>query len=271
MRRRPFTVLALLALAALFLFPFLWLLSASLKPRERVFDNSLWPDPFTPANFSEVWQAAPLPLWLLNSLLVGLAAALAVTLSSALVAFGFAYFRFRTRNLLFGLVLGTMMLPAAVTMVPVYLEWDWLGLGNTQVPLWAQNLFGSAFFVFLLRQFFLSQSREVFEAARVDGASFPRLFTSIALPLVRPGLIVVFVFELKNSWTELMKPLIYLRDPDLFTVPRGLKAVLDRFGQGGEAQWELVLAASTIATVPMIVVFLLAQRYFLSGLTTQRR
>jgi len=274
-RRRPrwtrvAATTALVVIAALFLYPFVWLLSASLKERRFVFDNSLWPSPFAPQNYLDVWDEAPMLLWLVNSTIVGVAAAVTVTLSSALIAFGFAYFRFPGKKLMFGLVLGTMMLPGAVTMVPVYLEWNAVGLASTQIPLWAQNLFGSAFFVFLLRQFFLSLPRDVFEAARVDGANYLRMFWSIALPLAKPGLIVVFIFELKNSWMDLLKPLIYLRDPDLYTMPRGLTALIGRYGQsGGEAEWQLLMAASTIATIPMVFVFFLAQRYFVRGLVTQ--
>ncbi|GGP82799.1 carbohydrate ABC transporter permease [Saccharothrix coeruleofusca] len=267
--KRALVLLGLLLVAVAFVYPFWWLVSASLKDRAHVFDNALLPAPFSPGNYVEVWRAVPLLTWIGNSVVVGLAAAVAVTLSSAAVAFGFALFRFRGRGPLFGLVLATMMLPAAVTMVPVYLEWHAIGLATTQVPLWAQNLFGSAFYVFLLRQFFLGLPSEVFDAAKVDGASPWRLFTGMALPLARPGLVVVFVFELKNAWTDLVKPLIYLREAQLYTLPRGLKAVLDRFGEGGEAQWELVLAASTVATVPMVLLFLVAQRYFVRGTVTQ--
>src|SRR3954463_15620135 len=116
-----------------------------------------------------------------------------------------------------------MMLPGAVTLVPQYLIWNNLHLVGTNVPLWGMNLFGSAFYIFLLRQFFLGLPRETFEAARVDGASYPRMFWSIALPLTRAALIVVFIFELKASWTDLLKPLIFLRDLALFTLPLGLK------------------------------------------------
>jgi multiple sugar transport system permease protein len=164
-----------------------------------------------------------------------------------------------------------MMLPGAITMIPVYLIWDRIGLASTQIPLWAPNLFGSAFYIFLLRQFFLGLPRELFEAARIDGASYFGLFRHIAVPLSRPALIVTFVFEVQASWSELMRPLIYLRDPALFTLPRGLKAVLDQFGQGGEMEWEVVLAASVITTIPMIIVFFLGQRYFVQGLATQGR
>lgn len=263
--KRITVVLALLVVTVAFGYPFWWLVSASFKDRAHVFDNALLPAVFSPGNYVEVWQAVPLLTWVGNSVAVGLAAALAVTLSSAAVAFGFAMFRFPGRGALFGVVLATMMLPAAVTLVPVYLEWHALGLATTQVPLWAQNLFGSAFSVFLLRQFFLGLPREVFDAARVDGAGPWRLFTRMALPLAKPGLVVVFLFELKASWTDLVKPLVFLRDPALYTLPRGLKAVLDRFGEGGEAQWELVMAASTVATVPLVLLFLLAQRHFVRG------
>jgi multiple sugar transport system permease protein len=271
-RGRRLLLLALLAgCSILFLAPFVWLIAASLRPRAYVFDTSLLPSPFAPENYRTVWEAASLLTWLLNSLIIGVMAALAVTLSSAFVAFGFAYFRFPGRNLVFGLVLATMMLPAAVTMIPNYLVWNWLGLTNTQVPLWAHNLFGSAFYIFLLRQFFLGLPRELFEAARVDGASYLQLFRKIALPLTMPALIVTFIFEFRASWTDLMRPLIYLRDGALFTLPRGLKVILDQFGQGGEAQWEVVLAASVIATVPMLIIFFVGQRYFVEGIATTGR
>jgi multiple sugar transport system permease protein len=264
-----YTVAVVLAL--LFTYPFIWLVSASLKPRAQVFDNALVPDVFSPQNYLTVWEAAPVATWFVNSLVVGVAAALTVTLSSALVAFGFAYFRFPGRNFAFGLVLSTMMLPGAVTMIPVYLIWDKLGLVGTQVPLWANNLFGSAFFIFLLRQFFLTLPRELFEAARVDGCGYFGLFRRIAIPLCRPALIVVFIFEFRESWTDLIKPLIYLRDTTLFTLPRGLKTILDSFGYGGEMKWEIVLAASVVATLPLIVIFFLGQRHFVEGIATTGR
>ena len=263
--------LSLTGACVLLLYPFVWLVSASLKPRSEVFDNSLIPNPLSPQNYVTVWQAAPLVTWMVNSVVVGVTAAVAVTASSALVAFGFAYFRFRWRGPLFALVLATMMLPGAVTMVPTYLIWNRLGLASTQVPLWAGNLFGSAFYIFLLRQFFLTLPRDLFEAARIDGASYLRLFRSIALPLAKPALVIVFVFELRASWTDLVKPLIYLRDPALYTIPRGLKAVIDQFGKGGESQWEVVLAASVLTTLPMIVLFFLGQRHFVEGIATTGR
>lgn len=266
-RRIPFYVVLFAATAA-FIYPLVWLISASLKPKSQVFDNKLIPEVVQWSNYQAVWQAAPVLRWLFNSVVVGVMAATTVCLSSALVAFGFAYFRFRFRNALFGLVLATMMLPGAVTMIPTYLIWNHIGLTNTQYPLWLSNVFGSAFYIFLLRQFFLGIPRELFEASRVDGCSFFGMFWRIALPLSRPALIIVFVFELQASWSDLMKPLIYLQSENYFTMPRGLKQIIDAFALSGEYHWEIALAATVIATVPMILVFAFAQRYILDGIAT---
>src|SRR5215213_11201174 len=205
-----YVVLGRITLA--FVYPFLWLLSASFKPRSQVFDNRLIPKTFTFDNYIQVWHEAPMALWLMNTVLVTVLATVTVTVSSALVAWGFAYFRFRGRDLLFGLVLATMMIPGAVTMIPTYLIWDSAGMTGTLVPLWAGNVFGSAFYIFLLRQFFLGLPRDLFEAAKLDGANNWQMFRLIALPLTKPALVVTALFEFQAAWTDLMRPLIYLRD-----------------------------------------------------------
>jgi multiple sugar transport system permease protein len=269
--KRLLLYVVMTGLALIFIYPFIWTVSASLKPREDVFNNRIIPNNWAAENYEKVWDAAQLLTWMLNSLEVAFLAAGAVTLSSALVAFGFAYFRFPGRNFLFGLVLATMMLPFAVTMIPVFLIWNELGLVNTKIPLWAMNLFGSAFYIFLLRQFFLGIPRELFEAARIDGDNFFTMFLRIALPLAKPALVVAFVFELQASWNDLIKPLIYLQDPELYTIPLGLKTILDGFGQSGEMQWEVILAATVVATIPMILIFFLGQRYFVQGIAAAGR
>ena len=277
-----FFIVLLAGMAVLFTYPFIWTISASLKPQDQVFDNKLIPDTFQPSNYSDVWDVAPVLTWFVNSVWIGVVAALAVTISSAVVAFGFAYFRFPGRNALFGLVLATMMLPGAVTMIPTYLFWNgevWRHIGidhsfvNTQYPLWVPNLFGSAFYIFLQRQFFLGIPREYFEAARMDGDNFFTMFWRIAMPLAKPALIVAFIFEIEASWNDLMKPLIYLRDESLFTMPLGLKTILDSFGQGGGGQgdWQIIIAALVISTVPMIVLFAVFQKYFIEGISTAGR
>jgi multiple sugar transport system permease protein len=266
-------LVVLLGLSILFVYPFLWTISASLKPREFVFDNKLIPTHWHVSNYVDVWHAAPVLRWFINSMYIGALAALTVTLSSALVAFAFAYFRFPLRNFFFGCVLATMMLPYAVTMIPTYLIWNHLHLVNTQYPLWAQNLFGSSFYIFLQRQFFLGIPRELFEAARMDGDNYWTMFWRIAVPLAKPALIVTFIFELQAKWFDLLQPLIYLRDTALLTLPIGLKTILDSFGQsgGGQGDWQLIVAATVIAVIPMLVVFAIFQKYFLEGISTQGR
>ena len=258
----------LIAVSVVFLYPFVWLVSASFKPRADVFDNRLIPETFTLQNYISVWTEAPVGVWLLNTVIVTALAAITVTLSSAMVAWGFAYFRFPGRNLLFALVLGTMMLPAAVTMIPTFLIWNNLGLTGTLTPLWAQNLFGSAFYIFLLRQFFLGLPRDPFEPAKIDGASNWRMFRSLALPLSKPALVVTLLFEIQASWTDLMKSLIYLNDAATFTIPRGLKTIVDQFGFGGERHWEIIVTASVITTIPMIILFFIGQKQFIEGIAT---
>jgi multiple sugar transport system permease protein len=265
----------LLGFSALFLYPLAWLVAASLKPRGEVFDNRLIPETLRPENFVEVWDRLPLAAWVGNSLLVAALAALLVTFSSSVVAFGFAYFRFPGRGLLFGLVLATMMLPGAVTLIPTYLIWNQVGLVGTNVPLWGANLFGSAFYIFLQRQFFMNLPRDLFEAARLDGCSYWGLFRRIAMPLALPSALIVFVFEFQASWNNLQGPLIYLsgRDPEQFTAPLGISYAMTQFSPtaGGAGDYQYVMVAALLVTLPMLVIFAFAQRYFVEGIATQAR
>lgn len=267
--------IALIAFALLFLYPFVWLLAASLKPRGQVFDNALIPKTWVPQNYLDVWDQLPLVSWMFNSISIALLAAFAVALSSSVVAFGFAYFRFPARNLLFALVLATMMLPGAVTMIPQYLIWKELGLVGTWVPLWGANLFGSAFYIFLQRQFFLGLPRELFEAARIDGCSYWGLFRRIAMPLSIPSFIIVFVFEFQASWNNLQASLIYLNAGTVegFTAPLGIAYAMTKYSPtaGGHGDYQYVMVASLIVTIPMLLIFAFGQRYFIEGVATQGR
>lgn len=258
----------LIFFTVLFIYPFIWLVSASLKPGAEVFSRELIPDPIQWNNYGRLFELSKMGQWTINSVIVTFLAATTVTITSALVAFAFAYFRFPFRNAVFGIVLASMMLPGAVTMIPNFLIWNALGWVNTLTPLWAANLFASPFYIFLLRQFFLGLPRELFDAARVDGANYLRMWWSVALPLTRAALIVVFVFELKAAWTDLVKPLIFLRDINLFTLPLGLKSIIDNPSIGGERHFELLAVGGVIVTVPMILIFFLGQRYFLEGIAT---
>jgi len=290
---RGFFVLLLLGLSVLFIYPFIWLLSASFKPSGDVFDNALIPHHFawnfTGPNKPEpapqyLFNVAPVAHWIFNSVWISVLAAALVTFSSAMVAFAFAYFRFPMRNFLFAILLGTMMLPGEVTMIPVYLLWNhianftqshWhyrIGTG-TQYPLWVPNMFGSAFYIFLQRQFFLGIPRDYFEAARMDGDTYWSMFRRIALPLAKPALIVTFIFEVQAKWFDLMTPLIYLRDQATFTVPLGLKLIVDKFNVAGGSvpQYQLIVAGTLLLVLPMILLFGAFQKYFIRGIAVQGR
>jgi multiple sugar transport system permease protein len=280
--RTPKTVAGRVTLAAistgfalLFLYPFAWLLAASFKPRGEVFDNRLIPQTFVPENYAEVWNQLPLLSWMFNSVAIALLAATAVSISSSIVAFGFAYFRFPFRRTLFALVLGTMMLPASITMVPTYLIWQTTGLLGTWVPLFGANLFGSAFYIFLQRQFFLGLPRELFEAARMDGASYWQLFWRIAMPLSIPSFIIVFLFEFQAAWNNFQGALIYLNGESVesFTAPLGIAYAMTKYSPtaGGQGDYQYVMVASLLVTLPMLLLFSFGQRFFIEGVATQGR
>lgn len=269
-------LLALLAgFALLFLYPFAWLIAASLKLKEFVFDNSLIPSPVQWSNYAEVWHQLPLLHWLFNSVVIAVLAAGLVAISSSVVAWGFAYFRFPLRNVLFGLVLGTMMLPSSVTIIPTYLIWKDLGFLGTWVPLFGANLFGSAFYIFLQRQFYLGLPRDLFQAARIDGASYWTLFWRIAMPLSKPSFIIVFLFEFQASWNNLMGGLIYLNagSVDNFTVPLGIAYAMTKYSptNGGQGDYQYVMVAALLVTLPLLALFAVGQRYFVQGIATQGR
>jgi multiple sugar transport system permease protein len=272
---RIFLTILLIGFGLLFLYPFAWLVAASFKPRGQVFDNRLIPETFMPENYVEVWNQLPLLSWMWNSVAIAILAAAAVSISSSIVAFGFAYFRFPGRGMLFGLVLATMMLPGAVTMIPIYLIWKETGFLGTWVPLWGANLFGSAFYIFLQRQFFLGLPRELFEAARIDGANYWTLFWRIAMPLSIPSFVIVFLFEFQASWNNLQAALIYLNagSVDEFTAPLGIAYAMTKYSPtaGGQGDYQYVMVASLLVTLPMLILFAFGQRYFIEGVATQGR
>jgi multiple sugar transport system permease protein len=287
-------VVLLVLLSILFIYPFVWLVSATFKPRGETFDNALiphnWAWNFTGPNIPTphpqyLFNVAPVGRWLFNSFWISFLGAGLTMFVSALIAFAFAYFRFPLRNFLFGILLATLMLPGEVTMIPVYLLWNHIGrftlahswlphIGTgTQYPLWVPNAFGSAFYIFLIRQFFLGIPRDYFEAARMDGDSYFSMFRRIALPLAKPALIVTFIFEVQAKWFDLMGPLIYLRDSATFTVPLGLKILLDRFNPtgGGEGDYQVIVAGTLLLVLPMVLLFAVFQKYFIRGIAVQGR
>lgn len=255
----------MVVLALVFIFPFVWLIMTSFKPPAEVFSDSFFPSRWTTENYEEVFTQVPMWRWMGNTVLVAVLGVVSVVVSSSLVAYGFARLRFPGRNMLFGLVIGTYLLPGSVTLIPTFLIWNEMGLVGTLWPLWAGNLFGSAFYIFMLRQFMLTIPQDLVDAARLDGAGYFRIWWHIMLPLVRPAIVAVAIFEFNAKWNDFMGPLIYLNDPDRYTLALGLQSLESNFAELG-TQWSLLLTASVIFTVPMIIIFFLFQRYFMEGL-----
>jgi multiple sugar transport system permease protein len=272
---RILLTLLLVGFAALFLYPLVWLLAASLKPASQVFDNSLIPHTWRWDNYVKVWDQLPLLHWAFNSVAIALLAATFVSVSSSVIAFGFAYFRFPARNILFGLVLGSMMLPTSVTMIPTYLIWKETGFLGTWVPLFGSNLFGTAYYIFLQRQFYLGLPRELFEAARIDGTNYWQMFWRIAMPLSIPSFIIVFLFEFQAAWNNFQGSLIYLNSGSVegFTAPLGIAFAMTKYSPtaGGEGDYQYVMVAALLVTLPMLLLFSVGQRYFIEGVATQAR
>jgi len=203
-------------------------------------------------------------LYLANTLFLCVLNVTGTVLSSALVAYGFSRLEWRWRNALFGLLLATMMIPFPVVMVPLYGLFRWLGWIGTLKPLWVGSFCASAFNVFLLRQFFRTIPKDLSEAARIDGCSELRIFWQIILPLCRPALVVVALFTFMGTWNDFLGPLIYLTDEHDFTLALGLRA-MQTTGTGG-IEWNYMMAASTLVILPVIALFLVAQRSFIEGI-----
>jgi multiple sugar transport system permease protein len=254
--------------AIVLMIPFAWMLSSSLKPPAQIFvDPPQWiPDPILWRNYIDAWTALPFTQFLLNTLFITLLGMTASIFTSALVGYGFARYRFPGRDVLFIVLLSTMMLPYVVTLIPAFLIWRTFGLINTYDPLVIGALFGGGpFFVFLMRQFMLSIPEEMEEAARIDGANTMQIFTRIILPLVRPALLAVGIFSFQGFWNDFLGPLIYLNDMRKYTMTLGMFFFV---GGASEApKWHWLMAMSTLIALPILLIFFLAQRQFIEGIT----
>jgi multiple sugar transport system permease protein len=263
------TYLALSLIGAVFMFPFFWTVSSSLKTAAEVYVfPPLWL-PATPQwrNYATVFEIIPFTRWFVNSLVVVVLSTVGVLLSSAVVAYSFARFRYHGRDLLFLVTLSTMMLPAEVTLIPQYLLFKELGWLNSIKPLWVPAWFGGyAFNIFLLRQFILALPRDMDEAAIVDGASYARVLVSIVIPLMKPALATVAVINFIAAWNDFLGPLIYLNSPENFTLALGLRYFNVAPGQPGVPQNHLLMASVVMATTPCILLFFVAQRQFVQGI-----
>ncbi len=262
----------LVVLSILFAFPFVWLISTPLKPDAEVMRN---PPVWIPSHFQfdNFWKAMnfegdklgyiPFLVYGRNTVVLCLLTVLGLVISNALVAYGFAKFRFPGRNLFFILTLATMMIPFPVLMVPtfsLFRAMDWVG---TYRPLWVPAWFGSGFSIFLLRQFFKTIPNELSEAARIDGASEFAIFFEVVLPLCKPALAVVALFGFMGTWNDFLGPLIYLLDQKQFTLGLGLQAFQS---QHGGTPFSLQMAATSIVILPVVILFIFMQRLLVQGI-----
>lgn len=255
----------LLFFGGFFVLPWVWMISTSLKnPDELAVYPIIWiPDPVRWDNYIEAFSRAEFSRFLGNTVLIAVPSVIGALISNALVAYGFARIRWPGRDLLFGTLLATLILPGFVTFIPLYLIFKQLNWINSYLPLVVPTFFGNPFFVFLLRQFFMSLPEELADAARVDGASEFRIFLQIILPLSKPALAVVALFQFIGSWNDYFGPLIYINDKALYTISLGIANMRASYGFSNFA-W--IMAATCMSVLPIILLFFFAQRTFIEGI-----
>jgi multiple sugar transport system permease protein len=250
-----------------FVVPFLWMVTSSIKSSGDIFIQPPRYVPFVQyqprwQNYVDAWNALPFNYFVANSVIVAVTDTVATTFTSCIVAFGFARLHFRFRNVLFVAVLSTLMLPSQVTLIPLFILFKDLGWVNTLRPLIVPTIFGNAFYIFLLRQFYLTLPIELDEAARLDGCSSLGILFRIIVPLSVPAIATVALFSFIGRWNDFLEPLIYLNDLQKMTIAVGLQ-----FFKGDHASdWNLLMAASTAAVIPIVVVFFFAQKLFIQGI-----
>ena len=249
--------------AVLVFFPFAWTISTSLKTEQQTlaYPPTWVPDPVQWENYPNALTARPFGRYYVNTTIITTLSVIGQVLSSAVVAYGFARFRFPGRGFIFLVLLSTLMIPFHMLIIPRFILFRYLGWLDTFLPLIVPNFFGGAFSIFLLRQYFLTIPLDLDEAAKMDGANAFQIFMSIILPLARPALGAVAVFEFVSTWNDFLGPLIYLSSDRNYTVSIGLAA----FRNDYFTAWHLFMAASAVAMLAPLIVFFLAQRYFISG------
>jgi ABC-type glycerol-3-phosphate transport system permease component len=262
----------LLVMAASFVFPLYWMVSSAVKNDSMVYTiPPVWvPNPVYWQNFYNAWTSYDFNLYAFNSLFrYSLPVTIGTTLSSALVAYGFARVRWPGRDILFYVCIATMMIPFQVTMVPLFIVFKNLDWINSYKPLVIPAFFGSPYFIFLLRQFFRTIPEELSDAARIDGASELTIFWRIILPLVQSALVVVALLTFIHTWNEYLTPLIYLNQQDLYPLALGIENLRRTIFQVGGAQWAYpyLMAVSTIVVLPILILFYFAQRSLIEGIS----
>ncbi len=267
-RRRLLTSLAthsmLIVASLMFLLPFVFVATTALMTDHQSLTRNIWPDPFVWRNFIDVFERIDLWRFTLNTTLIAVLSTVGIVLSCVPVAYALSRMKWRGRQASFILVLATLMLPFQVTVIPLYVIFVRLGWINTLAPLIVPSFFGDAFSIFLLRQFFLTIPDEMSDAARVDGASEWQIMTRVIVPLAKPAIAAVALFNFLYNWNDFFGPLLYVvGNPKLWT----LGLALSEFRTMHHVEWNLTMAAAVLFMLPVIVLFFLAQRVFVEGVT----
>jgi len=260
----------LIVLSLLFLLPFIWMISTSLKTDPQVYRvPPVWiPNPVRWLNYPEALTSLPFFSYFLNTMKIAVPATIGTLISSALTAYGFSRIRWPERDALFYVCVATMMIPFQVQMIPLFVTFKQLGWINTYWPLIVPTFFASPFSVFMLRQFFLTIPQELSDAARIDGCSELGIFMRIILPLAKPALAVVALFTFMWAWSDYLGPLIYVNQTSKFTVALGLQLLRATFHSANQTLvWPYLMAASTTAILPVLFLFFFAQRTFIEGIS----
>ena len=257
----------MLGLGALFALPFYWLVTSAMKTTQQIFEMppTWWPNPIVWSNFPRVFTESPFGGYTINTLTIALPVTIGVLISSSMVAYGFSRIEWKGRDLFFSITLTTLMVPFAVTMVPMFVVFRRLGWIGSYRPLIVPAFFGSAYYIFMLRQFFRTIPTELSDAARVDGASELGIFFRVILPLTKPALAVVALFSFITVWGDFLGPLIYIDKMDQYTIALGLYRFLG--DRAHETDWGIIMAASTLTLLPIVIIFGVAQRTFIEGIT----
>ena len=267
---RIFVYSAILLLGFLYFLPFIWMASTSLKTDPQVYHlPPIWiPIPMRFANYIEAMREVPFGTFFRNTIQYALFSALGTLLSSSLCAYGFSRMQWKGRETIFFLCLATMMIPFQVRMIPLYLIFNKMHWLNSYKPLIVPSFLGSAYDIFLLRQFFLTIPTELSDAARIDGANEVGILTRVILPLAKPALAVVALFTLMGAWNDYLGPLIYLKDPSKYPIAMGLEQLRNRgISAAIPLIWPKLMAASAVTIAPVLLLFFLTQRTFVEGIS----
>jgi multiple sugar transport system permease protein len=250
--------------AVIMVVPFLWMISTSFKLPADQFTKTLIPNPATLSNFKKLFIVdLNFPLLFLNSTVISALITAGQLLTCSMAAFCFAVVKFKGRNLLFGALLSTMLIPFHVTLIPTFIIFGWLHLVGTSVPLWLPAFWGGAFGTFLIRQYFLTIPRDLVDAARVDGASLLQVFWKVYLPLAKPAMAALAIFTFQGAWNDLLHPLIYMPAAPNTTLTVGLAFFQQQMSHGG--QFTVLMAGAFISILPLLVIFFFAQKLFIEG------